>query len=332
MSAREEPGMYMALDSNIDIRLLRSAYLLLRERNVSRVAALLGVSQPAVSLSLKRARAAFGDPLLVRSGQQLVVTDRGREIHAMLEGILDRLTDATRPVAEFDPATAQLRMRVATMNCFGAFLIPAVVTSIQREARGIAVDFVSPTEHTHLASELEERVDLVIGSWLAPPANLRSSVLLNCSIACIMHRDHPLAALPAIELAEYMRHDHVSPTPIANAAYSPIDAPLAQMGLRRRVAVTVPEYAQIPELLRRTDLVFSTAKPYADYIAETVGNGELRVVPAPPEFGEMHLYMQWHERAHNSAPSRWLRGLIRREARRFDHSLHDLGTEGLRAG
>ncbi len=324
--------MYMALDSNIDIRLLRSTYLLLRERNVSRVAVLLGVSQPAVSLSLKRARAAFGDPLLVRSGQQLIVTDRGRELHTTLETILDRLSDATRPSDEFDPATTQLRMRVATMNCFGAFLIPAVVAGIREASAGISVDFFSPNERTDLAVELEERVDLVLGSWLAPTGNLRSTALLRCSIACIVHKDHPLAALETIDMAEYMKHDHVSPTPIANAAYSPIDGPLARMGVQRRVAVTVPEYAQIPELLRRADLVFSTAKPYADHIAEAVGQGEFRVIPAPPEFGEMHLYMQWHERAHNSRPSKWLRGLIRREAKRFDHSLHDLGVEGLRSG
>lgn len=322
--------MYQGLDPNIDVRLLRATYLLLKERNVSRVAALLGHSQPAVSLSLKRARAVFSDPLLVRSGQRWVTTERGREIQVLLEAVLGQLTEATEAGRDFDPATAELRLRVATMNSFGAFLIPAVVASMRREAPGICVDFYAPTERTDLAGELGERTDLVIGSWLAPPGNLRSSTLLHCGIACVMRKDHPLACLPRIDLDEYMKYDHVSPTPIANAAYSPIDAPLARLGLRRRVGVTVPEYAQIPQLLRRTDLVFSTAKPYADYIAETAGFGELTVVPAPREFGEMQLYMQWHERAHASRPNQWLRNLIRQEAKRFDHALNDLAHEAPR--
>ena len=78
------------------------------------------------------------------------------------------------------------------------------------------------------------------------------------------------------------------------------------------------------------DSVFSTAKPYADYIAETAGFGELTVVPAPREFGEMQLYMQWHERAHASRPNQWLRNLIRQEAKRFDHALNDLAHEAPR--
>lgn len=64
--------MFQGLDSSIDVRLLRVTHLLLQEQNVSRVATLLGLSQPAVSLSLKRARAVFGDPLLVRCGQRFV--------------------------------------------------------------------------------------------------------------------------------------------------------------------------------------------------------------------------------------------------------------------
>ena len=126
--------MYQGLDPNIDVRLLRATYLLLKEKNVSRVAALLGHSQPAVSLSLKRARAVFSDPLLVRSGQRWVTTERGREIQALLEAVLGQLTEATEAGRDFDPATAELRLRVATMNSFGAFLIPAVVASMRRSS------------------------------------------------------------------------------------------------------------------------------------------------------------------------------------------------------
>jgi DNA-binding transcriptional LysR family regulator len=324
--------MFQGLDSSIDVRLLRVTHLLLQEQNVSRVASLLGLSQPAVSLSLKRARAVFGDPLLVRSGQRFVQTERGKQIYALLNSILDQLTTAVQPDEHFDPATAQLRMRVLAMNCFGGFIIPAVGASLRREAPGISVDFFSPNERSDLAEELAGSSDLVIGNWPAPPGSLRSSALLHCGIACVMHKNHPLSGVPQPELGDYLKYDHVSPTPLSNALYSPIDGRLAQLGLRRRVAISVPEYAQIPELLRETDLIFTTARPYAEYIAETAGHGELCVVAAPREFIEMHLYLLWHERSQNSPASQWLRGLIRGVAKRFDRSLHDMGAEGYRQG
>lgn len=51
--------MYANINPSIDVRLLRTTYLLLRERNVSKVAVLLGHSQPAVSACLKKARRYF---------------------------------------------------------------------------------------------------------------------------------------------------------------------------------------------------------------------------------------------------------------------------------
>ena len=59
-----------------DLNLLRVLDVLLRERNVSRAAERLALSQPAVSNALNRLRDLLDDPLLVRVGRTMQPTPR----------------------------------------------------------------------------------------------------------------------------------------------------------------------------------------------------------------------------------------------------------------
>lgn len=322
--------MFAHLNPSIDVKLLRTLHLLLTERNVSRVAVFLGQTQPAVSQSLRKARDIFGDPLLVRSGHLLVVTERGEEIRRAIEALLGGLSDALSPAETFDPKTARTRIRIAAVNCFGIFLIPAIGELIRKEAPHIAVDFFAPAQQADLTQELGSgRVDIVIGNWPTPAPSLRHSALLQCPIACVARADHPFTGPGPIPLGAYLSVDHVSPTPGTSAAVSPIDGRLYQLGLQRRIAMSVPEYALIPAILLETDLLFTTARPYAERIVETASPGTLRLIEAPAEFDQMSLYMLWHERAQSSPHSRWLRGLVKRVAKRFDRVLHDAEIAGM---
>ncbi|MGK6312349.1 LysR family transcriptional regulator [Neorhizobium sp. DT-125] len=315
--------MYANINPSIDVRLLHTTYLLLTERNVSKVAVLLGLTQPSVSASLKKAREVFADPLLVRSGQKLVLTERGEEVGASIGAMLEGLKNTLNRANQFDPGAVRSRMRVAAVNCFGAFLIPPLAASIRQEAPGISVDFFAPSEKVDLVDELGSgRVDLVIGNWPAPQQSLKSTTLLHCDIACIVQKSNSLAQRGRLTLDTYLSADHVSPTPGSSALFSPIDGRLSQLGLKRRIAMSVPEYALIPAILAETDLVFTTARPYAEYIVENAPANQLQLVEAPREFDQMNLYLLWHERAHASGANQWLRGVVRSVARRFDQTLH----------
>ncbi|MBU2959316.1 LysR family transcriptional regulator [Citreicella sp. C3M06] len=317
--------MDQGLINGIDVRLLRTTLLLLRERNVSRVAMMLGHSQPAVSASLKKARVVFADALLVRSGQSLVPTVRGEQVADLIAETLEKLAELVGSEDRFDPFRAEGRIRILVVNCFGGFLVPAIGARLRAEAPGLAVDFFAPSENADLAKELEQGVDLVISSWPAPRGSLRSAPLLQCGISCLMRTQHPFARRKGLTMKDYVDCDHVSPTPITNALYSPIDSRLAKVGVRRRVMMSVPEYAQIPELLKSSDLVFTTGTPYATYIAEAFGDGKLRVFKAPVELEQMQVHMLWHERVQNGEQHRWLRQLVRDVARQADR--HMLSAE-----
>ena len=69
---------------NIDLNLLVFLDVLLKERNVTRAAESLGISQPAMSNGLRRLRDLFGDPLLVRTSDGMKPTERAELLQPLV--------------------------------------------------------------------------------------------------------------------------------------------------------------------------------------------------------------------------------------------------------
>ncbi|WP_180900182.1 LysR family transcriptional regulator [Martelella soudanensis] len=325
----------MITDQNgtIDVRFLRTTFLLLSEQNVSRVAGKLGQSQPSVSAVLKRARQVFDDPLLVRSGQSMAVTERGEAVRASLCRILAELSETISPEEVFDPATTAFAMRVSAMSCFNGFLIPPIAERLRKEAPMASIDFFAPAESDDLTEQLSSGAsDLLVANWPSPHESLRSSTIFDCETACIMRADHPFAKTGDMSLEDYLAWPHLSLGSVVRPAFSPIGGRLKQLGVNRRVALSVPEYALVPPVITRTDLIFTTARPYAEFVVDRYPDYGLRVVGAPREFGNMRLYLLWHERAHKSPANRWVRNLIRDVSRRYGADLQERPTPAGMAG
>lgn len=302
--------MLRASEHGLDVRLMRVLQILLAECSVSRTAVRLGQSQPAVSLALKRLRETLGDPLLVRSGAHLVPTERGRELGGRIDAILAEIDSLVLADEVFDPSTSTRSLSIHAANCLGTFFLPRIAGEVRQTAPNMRVDFsATPDERDIFAGVEAGTIDLIIGNWPSPRENLRILPLLEADMVLVMRCDHAMAKRAALTLSEYLALDHLSPTPDVSSAISPVDGRLALMDLGRRIAVTVPEFTLVPAVLGRTDLVFTSSRPFAEQMR---AQEDLVLVGAPPELGVMRFFMLWHERAHHSPCNRWLRGLVRR--------------------
>ena len=300
--------------SLLDLKLLKVLHLLLTLKSVSRTAEALGQSQPAVSASLRRLRDIFGDPLLVRSGPHMVATERATELLPVIQGILDSIGSLTEIPDHFDPETSRRHLRIVAANCFNPFFLPLLSQLIFERAPGLTIEYCAMRSDTELLQSLEDgEIDIVIGNWPTPPEKLRYLPLMTTEIVCMVRPSHPVANRTELDINTYLTLSHLSPTPLAHAAYSPIDGRLRELHLKRRIAVTVPDYTVAPSILSRTDLVFTTGRPFAEHLASSMN---FKLIKAPPELGRMSFYLLWHERSHSSACSRWLRQLIREVASR----------------
>src|SRR5690606_3147300 len=118
----------------LDTHLLRILQILLTERSVSRAAIKLGLSQPAISNSLKRLREVTGDPILVRSKTGMVPTERGLELFAHATDALAAIDRITQPAAEFRPASTTREFHLGAPDYLDAMFLPNIAEILRREA------------------------------------------------------------------------------------------------------------------------------------------------------------------------------------------------------
>lgn len=307
-----------ALFEKIELHLIRVLHTVITERSVSRAALRLRSTQPAVSAQLKRLRLLVGDPLLVRSGTGMAPTAVALQLLEPAGELLrnaERLFGARAEALAFEPATTSATFRVAASDYLDPLFLPSLVARLRAEAPNARVELLP------LSGDFDYRkglaggeVDLVVGNWLRPPAELHLGRLLSDEIVCLVAADHPAARSPRSWTAErYLDSEHIAPTPLHPGARGVIDEHLDALGFGRQIAVRCPYFGLAPQMVARSRLVLTTGRLFCErHMASVPG---LRIVPCPIAFPALVYYQLWHELSHQSAAGRWLRGLVRDAAR-----------------
>lgn len=300
----------MASRSNVDQLdgyLMRVLCALMEECSVSRAARRLGQTQPAVSAALKRLRVILGDPLLVRDKLVMVPTARALGLAAQARVALDAMGALLAAPETFDAHVAVQTFRIASPDYLAPSFMAEVVHRIHRQAphcrielHPLGADFDSER------ALADDRLDVILGNWPHPPERLHRLPLLEDQLVCLVRKDHPLAAAELTQ-ARYLAASHVVPLPYSNAQRGVVESYLDTLGVARDARVVVPYFSLAPHVVARTDLLFTTARHFAQPFTELL---PLVMLKAPAGFPTMDFYQLWHERAHHAPAHRWLRALI----------------------
>jgi DNA-binding transcriptional LysR family regulator len=295
------------IKTSLDLYLLRVLHTLLTEGSVTRAAAKLNQSQPAVSAALRRLRDITGDPLLVRSRSGMVPTEYGA---ALLDPVRNALREIDRIVpyrTEFDPLRSVRTFKIGSPDYLNVLFLPTVVRSFRRQAPGARLEWQSLNPVFDYERALETgQLDLAIGNWPEPPEGLHRSDLFADRMVCLMSDKHPGASEP-LTLDAYLQSTHLAPTAYSTTHRDIVDQHLARERLKRQVFVSIPYFNLVPYALVDSDLIFTTTESFAQYYA---GFLPLTIRDAPFGFPPMRYYQLWHERAGRSQEVRWLRDLV----------------------
>lgn len=302
----------------LDTHLLRILQILLTEHSVSRAAIKLGLSQPALSNSLKRLREITGDPILVRSKAGMVPTERGLELLAHANEALAAIDRITEPPGEFQPASTTREFHLGAPDYLDAMFLPNIAEILRREAPSSKL-IVHPINSDFDYVEALERgnLDVVIGNWLEPPPQLHTSRLFEDEVVCMLGSHHPLASR-GISLKHYLELPHLAPFPYVSPRLSFIDGYLAEQGLQRNIQMTIPYFGQVAGMLLRTDLVFTTGRQFAQHYARYL---PITILPTPIAFPPMRFYLLWHARSQRAPEVAWLRKCISKVAAMLSASI-----------
>ncbi|WP_338468406.1 LysR family transcriptional regulator [Novosphingobium sp. ZN18A2] len=191
----------------IDLNLLQTFDALFELRSTTRAADRLGLTQSAVSHALRRLRAAFQDPLFVRSGRSLQPTARAVEMAPEIHAGLVRLRNALTP-GEFDPATARRTFTLAVGSYFCTLIAPQLIAWGRRAAPGVTFRLVPPDKD--LPAMLEDgSVDLAVGLFDQVPDRFVTEPLFSDEFAWIAASDHPLASRRPVTVADLEAAHHL---------------------------------------------------------------------------------------------------------------------------
>lgn len=302
----------------IELQLVRVLHTVISERSVSKAALRLHSTQPAVSAQLRRLRALTGDALLVRSGAGMTPTATALQLLEPAARLLrdaDTLFGARRRLSGFEPATAQLRFRIAASDYLDPFFLPELAAHLLRLAPGLQLDLQPlSADYDYRRALARGEVDLVIGNWLEPPEELHLARLLSDEVVCLVSEQHPVAKQNGRgwTVERYLASQHLAPMPLSAGLPGVIDQHLAKQGLARAIAVRSAHFGQLPQMVANSLLVLTTGRLFCSRYLDSL---PVRVLRCPVSFPPMAYYQLWHDVGHAAAPMRWLREQVREVAR-----------------
>ena len=287
----------------IDLNLLKALDALLDERNVTRAAERLALTQPAVSGMLTRLRECFGDPLFVRAQRGIVPTLRALELAGPVKQLLGDVEALLKPPV-FDPATASVTLTIASTDYALRAVVVPFLSALRTHAPGIRAA-VLPVDDKRLPTQFERGdIDLALITPENTPTGLHSRRLFDEQYACVLRADHPDATSGRLSLDRFCALDHALVSYSGGSFSGVTDEALAAIGRQRRVVVSVTSFLILPEILRVSDLIAVVPRRLA-----TPAEG-LVVLDPPIAVQGFTETVAWHERTHRDPGQRWLRELL----------------------
>lgn len=287
-----------------DLNLLVVFAALAEERSVTRAAARLALSQPALSRALRRLRDMFQDDLLIRGPDGYEPTVRGERLLEELTGILPRL-DRLLAGAAFDPRAEHAAFRIAATDNAAHVLCPPLCRLLLPHANRVSVQFVALHEGTFDAME-RGALDLALNADDGhTPARFHREVIYQDHFVCVVARESRHAR--RLTLKQYLNAAHIGVGVLAGRQ-TIAEQQLAALGLKRTCIVEVPYFAAAVRCVPGTDLIATVPMRLAELERH---NPAIKILQPPAELRGFPYLMLWHPRLHRDAAHLWLRSVVR---------------------
>jgi LysR family transcriptional regulator, nod-box dependent transcriptional activator len=307
--------------SHFDLNLLRALDILLAERNVTRAAARLCVTQQAASSSLQRLRRHFNDELLTRVGRNLELTPLAISLVMPVREALLNVQTALRTRPQFDPATAAFTWRIAMSDYCLHVVLPHLIQHLTMTAPQLRcmVETLAPASFERLEmGELDFCLtahDMRLYGSHRPSRHIRTMPLFRDDFVCVADPAHVDIA-NGMSLGTYRKARH-NTVDFGEDLKTIVESAWAATKTDFNIAVMVPNFAAQIFMLPGTPLVATSQRRLANTLAPRLG---LAVAECPMKLPLLQEILFWHERTEQD-PAR----VFIREA--FERVIGELGEE-----
>ena len=298
----------------LDLNLLRVFDAVMTERNVTRAADHLAMSQPAVSNALRRLRDATNEELFVPTPSGVTPTRQAEALWPVVRAALDSLRAALEPQA-FDPRHDERTFTLAMADATAALVLPLLAKHFEATQARANLRFIPLATRDPRALLDRGDADVALGFFPDLPAALaaesgsggvRFETLWHCEYVCVMRRDHPLAQKKALTLDDYCAAQHLRVS-FAGKPRGFVDDALERLGRSRKVTITVNQFHSAASAVRHSDLL--TVLPRS-FVPATGFEDALTCRALPFALAAIDVAMVWHRRHDGDPAHGWLRGAL----------------------
>ena len=303
---------------SLDLNLLRVFDAVMAERNLTRAASRLALTQPAVSNALRRFRESVGEELLTRTTHGVAPTPYAEMLWPEVRAALGQLRAVLDP-GDFDPQRDAATFRLAMADATAAVLLPPLIAHIEERQALVNLRVLPLTTRDPRALLERGDVDVAVGYFPEAIAELatrgQQSALhhqrLNESeYVCVMRRGHPLASAE-LTLDAFCAAHHLLVS-FSGRPHGFVDQALSALNRSRRIVLTVNQFFTAGRVVSRSDLL--TVLP-ASVVDATGYRSQLVERPLPMLMPRIHVEAMWHMRHDRASSHQWLRARLVEAAR-----------------
>ena len=287
--------------NQLDLNLFLVFDAVYQQRNLTRAAEVLNITQPAVSNALGRLREKLNDPLFVRTTEGMTPTPLAGNIIGRVQEALQLLHTSATEGDVFEPAITDKVFRISMNDMTEAMMLPRLVERLQSVAPRVGL-------HCHYVARADIERELTAGTLdfaIDIPQMTGNQVchetLLQQRNVCVVRHDHPLIG-DSISLDEYLALDHIQVSS-RRKGESYEDLALNRLGHKRHVQLRVQHHQVSPLLVERTDMALTIPVTMAHKY-------NLKVLELPYELAPVDIHLFWHKSADRDKASLWMRGLL----------------------
>ncbi|WP_444909005.1 LysR substrate-binding domain-containing protein [Microbulbifer sp. TRSA005] len=290
---------------SMDLNLLPVFDALMVERNLTRAAVKLHMSQPAVSAALKRLRSTYNDALFIRTAKGLRPTERALALHPSIHTALGAVRSSFRQL-DFEHREAERDFSIVLPDVVETLMIPGLSAWLREYAPGIKLTILPDESEMTSRMVSNGEVDLII-DYLPLESPNYSSLIIAEEELVVIAGEHNEEVGKSISEADFQSIPQIS-----LLRGSPVGSPMERLArpnkLQRNICLRVPHLSSFPHIVATTDLI-------AVVPARMMKSSHYRALPVrtielPMDFPKVSLQLIWHKSQTNNPAHRWLRETI----------------------
>lgn len=287
------------MTATTDLNLVRAFVAIYETGSVSAAAKRLNVTQPSVSHSLSRLRDLLHDQLFTRTREGMIPTFNATQLFQSFKAALDSIESAISATRQFDPSQSTRCFRLALSDLGELYFLPMLVRELQRAAPSVALEIVR-LDSERISDWLNTgSVDAALGNIQLVGAHARKTTVFAETYSCLLSSSHSSIG-SRLSLDEYVAANHVVVAPFSG--HHLVEDAMLEMGLTRRVALKVPNFTNLVEVIASTDLLLTLPTRVARAFA---ADGRMRTLPLPFPIPTFDVNLYWQPQTEDSAAQQW---------------------------